>query len=42
MNRELVGLYSDYLQGSFGATTKGSSAPLGGSLSHDRITRFLS
>lgn len=42
-NKELVDLYSDYLISSFGQTTgTGLSALLGGSISHDRIQRFLS
>jgi hypothetical protein len=41
-NEELLDLYSDYLISSFGqATATGLSALLGGSLSHDRIQRFL-
>ena len=43
MNRDLVALYSDYLLGSFGATTAtGLSDLLEGALSHDQIARFLS
>jgi hypothetical protein len=42
-NEELLDLYSDYLIGSFGQTTAtGLSALVGGSISHDRIQRFLS
>ena len=42
-NRELLDLYTDYLISSFGQTTgTGLSALLGGSVSHDRIQRFLS
>jgi hypothetical protein len=42
-NRELLDLYTDYLISSFGLTTgTGLSALLGGSISHDRIQRFLS
>lgn len=41
-NSELE-LYTDYLLSSFGATTAtGLSAMVGGDVSHDRITRFLS
>lgn len=41
-NEELLDLYSDYLISSFGQTTAtGLSALVGGSLSHDRIQRFL-
>lgn len=43
MNTSLLDLYSDYLICSFGQiTATGLSALLGGSLSHDKITRFLS
>lgn len=43
MNSQLLDLYSDYLICSFGQTTAtGLSALLAGSLSHDKITRFLS
>ena len=39
----LICIYTDYLICSFGSTTAtGLSALLGGSLSHDKITRFLS
>ncbi len=39
---EILDLYSDYLISSFGQTTAtGLSALLGGSISHDRIRRFL-
>jgi len=42
-DRELLDLYSDYLISSFGQTTgTGMAALLGGSISHDRIQRFLS
>lgn len=42
MDDQLLDLYSDYLISSFGLTTAtGLSALLGGSLSHDKITRFL-
>lgn len=42
-NKELLDLYTDYLISSFGQTTgTGLSALLGGSISHDRIQRFLS
>jgi hypothetical protein len=41
-NEELPDLYSDYLISAFGPTTAtGLSALLGGSISHDRIQRFL-
>jgi hypothetical protein len=41
-DKELLDLYSDYLISSFGQTTgTGLSALLGGSVSHDRIQRFL-
>src|SRR5437870_112142 len=41
-NKELLDLYSDYLISSFGqATGTGLAALLGGSVSHDRIQRFL-
>ncbi len=41
-NKELLDLYSDYLITSFGQTTgTGLSALLHGSISHDRIQRFL-
>lgn len=43
MNTQLLDLYSDYLICSFGQiTATGLSALLAGSLSHDKITRFLS
>lgn len=43
MNMQLLDIYSDYLICSFGQTTAtGLSALLSGSLSHDKITRFLS
>ncbi len=42
-NKELLDLYTDYLISSFGQTTgTGLSTLLGGSVSHDRIQRFLS
>jgi hypothetical protein len=42
-NKELLDLYSDYLISSFGPTTgTGMAELLGGSISHDRIQRFLS
>jgi hypothetical protein len=42
-NKELLDLYSDYLISSFGQTTgTGMAELLGGSISHDRIQRFLS
>jgi DDE superfamily endonuclease len=41
-NKELLDLYSDYLIAAFGPTTgTGLSALLEGSVSHDRIQRFL-
>ncbi len=41
-NKELLDLYSDYLISAFGPTTgTGLAALLEGSLSHDRIQRFL-
>jgi DDE superfamily endonuclease len=43
MNRDLLDLYSDYLISSTGATTAtGLSSMLGGMVSHDQITNFLS
>jgi DDE superfamily endonuclease len=43
MNTSLLDIYSDYLICSFGqVTATGLSALLAGSLSHDKITRFLS
>ena len=43
MDKQLLDLYSDYLICSFGSTTAtGLSTLLGGALSHDQITRFLS
>ena len=43
MNDNLSELYIDYLISSFGATTAtGLSSLVGGSISHDRITRLLS
>ena len=43
MDKPLLDLYSDYLLCSFGSTTAtGLSTLLGGALSHDQITRFLS
>ncbi|MBZ0291200.1 MAG: transposase [Anaerolineae bacterium] len=42
-NKELLDLYSDYLISAFGQTTgTGLSELLGGTVSHDRIQRFLS
>lgn len=42
-NKELLDLYSDYLISSFGQSTgTGMAELLGGSISHDRIQRFLS
>jgi hypothetical protein len=42
MKNQLLDLYSDYLISSFGATTAtGLSTLLDGSISHDKITRFL-
>ena len=42
-NKELLDLYSDYLISSFGQTTgTGMAELLGGTISHDRIQRFLS
>jgi len=43
MDKEILDIYSDYLLSSFSYTTAtGLSGLLEGSLSHDRITRFLS
>jgi DDE superfamily endonuclease len=43
MNNELLDLYTDYLISSFGAATAtGLSGMVSGSISHDRVTRFLS
>lgn len=43
MDRKLLDIYSDYLISSFGQTTAtGLERMLGGLVSHDRITRFLS
>jgi hypothetical protein len=43
MNDNLSDLYIDYIISSFGATTAtGLSSSVGGSISHDRITRLLS
>jgi hypothetical protein len=43
MNRELADLYADYLLSSFGQTTAtGLSSLVGGQISHDKVTRFLS
>jgi DDE superfamily endonuclease len=43
MTKELLDLYSDYLLSSFGATTAtGLNRLLGGAVSHDQVTRFLS
>lgn len=42
-DKEVLDLYTDYLISSFGQTTgTGLAALLGGSVSHDRIQRFLS
>ena len=42
MNKELLELYSDYLISSFSYTTAtGLSGMLDGSISHDKVTRFL-
>ncbi|WP_233203173.1 hypothetical protein [Chitinimonas sp. BJB300] len=41
-NKELD-LYTDYLLSTFGAATAtGLSAMVGGAMSHDQVTRFLS
>lgn len=43
MDKNLLELYSDYLLSSFGQTTAtGLSSLVDGTISHDRITRFLS
>lgn len=43
INVPMLDLYSDYLISSFGLTTAtGMSAALGGAISHEDITRFLS
>ena len=43
MNQELLELYTDYLISPFGAATAtGWSEMVGGAVSHDRVTRFLS
>jgi len=43
MNRQMLEIYTDYLLSSFGKTTAtGLSALLDGSVSHDKVTRFLS
>ena len=43
MDKQLLDLYSDYLISSFGLTTAtGLSTLLDGTISHDKITRFLS
>src|SRR4030095_6676770 len=43
MDKSLLDLYTDYLISSFGPTTAtGLSRLLGGEISHDQITRFLS
>lgn len=43
MNQELLELYTDYLISTFGAATAtGLSEMVGGAISHDRVTRFLS
>ena len=40
---QMLDLYSDYLLASFGATTAtGLSQLLGGEVSHDQVTRYLS
>src|SRR6266849_3238730 len=42
MDKSILDIYTDYLISSFGQTTAtGLSALLGGTLSHDRISRFL-
>ncbi len=42
MNKELLGLYADYLISSLSQTTAtGLSRLLGGALTHDAITNFL-
>lgn len=42
MDKSVLDLYTDYLISSFGQTTAtGLSALLGGTLSHDRVSRFL-
>jgi len=42
MNKELLDLYTDYLISSFSYTTAtGLSSMLGGTISHDKVTRFL-
>src|SRR5437588_12185459 len=42
MDKNVLDIYTDYLISSFGLTTAtGLSALLGGTLSHDRISRFL-
>jgi hypothetical protein len=42
MNKDLLELYSDYLLSAFSHTTAtGLSAMTGGTVSHDKITRFL-
>ena len=42
MNKQLLDLYSDYLISSFNQTTAtGLSKLLDGSVSHDKISRFL-
>jgi IS4 transposase len=43
MDKQLLDLYTDYLISSFGLTTAtGLSALLDGTISHDKVTRFLS
>lgn len=43
MNTPMLELYTDYLISSFGQTTAtGLSAMVGGDISHDKVTRFLS
>lgn len=42
MNKDLLELYSNYLLSAFSHTTAtGLSAMTGGSVSHDKLTRFL-
>src|SRR6266705_5731807 len=43
MDTKMLDIYSDYLISSFSYTTAtGLSQALGGAISHDRVTRFLS
>ena len=43
MDKKLLELYSDYVISSFGQiTATGLSQAVGGIISHDKITRFLS